>query len=675
MSGNSKNFKRNTVAAAVALVCAQQVCAMDFTTDGGWKATWNTTVSAASAWRAESQDKRIVGANDAAIVKGYAQTAGTNAAGTTAARADGYLGAANADVGNLNYDKGDRYSTLFKVITDLTMTKGDMGFKLGAKAWYDQALKNESVPFGNQQNGFNGATSALGAPAAFGGAVATLTTLGSPKPLSDNNFPALNKFSGIEVREANVFNKFDLGGMSLDVKGGNQIVKWGNSLFMQGLNQVSPVDLTALRKPGTEVEEGFLPIWSLTGKLGLNNGMSIEGFYQFKSRSSNIESCGTYFGATDFGLGSIGDFCAIAQVAASSTGGWAGGTTDTRPDLSLAEGTKKDGGDWGLSFTLPVKDVGNFGFYAMNLNSRTPYISGKVSPGTGAGATAGTTAGSRMTAQWDYVSDIRQYGLTFVTRLDTWRVGAELSHSPNQPVQINANSIVQGGLTYATAGTVGGAATLNAMGPIGQRFIALGNTVGVWNYFQGYDRFSKTQLLINGATPISKSIAGALGASDGRFAAELGYQRSGVPNVSVTAAGVPETMLYGRAFIFGLPVSAASCVTTGAAGTNPQPQGCQADGFYTKNAWGYRMRASLDYMNVFGTNWKVTPIVFFAHDVKGYSVDGQLNEGRKTLNLSLALNLNKQHDVVFGYTTYANSANYDNFRDRDNYTATYRYKF
>jgi hypothetical protein len=675
MSKNNNIWIRNALAAAVALACAQQAAAYEFVTDSGWKGTWNTTISAASAWRAAEQDKSLIGANDAALVKGFAATAGTNAAGTTAARNAGYLGAANADAGNLNYDKGDRYSTLFKIISEVTMSKGDMGFKLGAKAWYDQALKNENVPFGNQANGFNGATSALGAPAAFGGAVATLTTLGTPRPLSDANFPALNKFSGVELREAFVFNKFDLSGTSLDLKAGNQIVKWGNSLFMQGLSQVSPVDLTAVRKPGTEPDERLLPIWSLVGKLDFSNGMAVEGFYQLKHRSSSIESCGTYFGASDFGYGSIGDFCAIAQVAATSTGGWAGGSTDTRPDVLLKEGQKGRNGDWGLTFKLPVKGVGNFGFYAMNLSSRTPYLSGQVQPGTGAGATAGTTAGARMTAQWDYVNDIRLYGVTFLTKLDTWRVGAELSHTPNQPVQINANSIVSAGLTYASAGPVAGAATLNALGPIGQRFIALGNTAGVWGYFQGYDRFAKTQLLVNGATPLSKSITNALGAGDGRFAAELGYQRSGVPDVSVSAAGVPATMLYGRGFIFGLPVSAANCTTTGAAGTNPQPQGCQADGFFTKTAWGYRMRASLDYMNVFGTAWKMSPSVYWADDVQGYSVDGQFSKGRRNLTLGLGMSYGKQHEVQLGYTTFNRSANYDVFRDRDNVTAAYRYKF
>jgi hypothetical protein len=134
-------------------------------------------------------------------------------------------------------------------------------------------------------------------------------------------------------------------------------------------------------------------------------------------------------------------------------------------------------------------------------------------------------------------------------------------------------------------------------------------------------------------------------------------------------------MLYGRAFIFGLPVASANCVATGAAGTNPQPQGCQADGFFTPTAWGIRLRASLDYLNVLNSGWKVTPSIYYANDMHGYSVDGQFIEGRQALNLSLAMNLNKRHDVVLGYTTYNRSASYDVFRDRDNYTAAYRYKF
>lgn len=672
MSREHTTFRKSALAVAIALICVQQVSAMDLETDGGWKGAWNTTLSAATAWRAKSADNSLIGPNDAAVALGYAATAGTNAAGTLAARSAGFLGASNSDIGNLNYGQGDRYSTLFKILTDLAMTRGDMGFKLGAKLWNDQTLKTASVPVGNQPNGFNGATSTPSPMPA--NAAATLTTLGAAKPLSDQGFPSLNQFSGAELREAYVFNTFSVGN-PLYVKAGNQIIKWGNSLFLQGISQVSPVDLTALRKPGTEIEEVQLPIWAISGKLGGDDGMSLEGFYQFKARASNLESCGTYFGAADFGFASNGDFCPIAQVAGSPTGGWAGGSTDGRPDVMLTQGKAARDEQGGLYFRLPVKDVGVFGLYAMSLSSRTPYLGGQLQAPATPGAAAGATQGARMQAQWDYVNDLHVFGLSALTKLDTWRLGAEWSQTPNQPVQINAVSMIQGGLTYATLGPVAGATTLNNLGPIGQRFIALGSTPGVWNYLPGYDTFSKTQFLLNAATPISKSITDAIGADTGVFAAELGYQRAGVPDVGVSATGVPTTMLYGRAFIFGLPVASASCVATGAAGTNSQPQGCQADGFFTPTAWGVRLRMSLDYLNVFDSGWKVTPSVYYANDLHGYSVDGQFIEGRQTLNLSLAMNLNKRHDVVLSYTTYNRSAAYDVFRDRENYTAAYRYKF
>ena len=672
MNREQKSFRKSALAAAVALGCVQQVSAMDFQTDDGWKGAWNTTVSAATAWRANSPDNTLIGPNDAAVALGYAAVAGTNAAGTTAARNAGFLGASNSDIGNLNYGQSARYSTPFKVLTDLSMSRGDMGFKLGAKLWYDQTLKNASVPVGNQQNGFNGATSTPTPMPA--NAAAVLTTLGSPSPLSDNGFPSLNKFAGVELREAYAFNTFDVGN-PLYVKAGNQIMKWGNSLFLQGLNQVSPVDLTALRKPGTEIEEGQLPIWAISGKLGSEEGMSLEAFFQLKARANNVESCGTYFGVADFGFASNGDFCPIAQVAGSPTGGWVGGSNDGRPDVMLAQGKAAKDEQGGLFFRLPVKDVGIIGLYAISMSSRAPYLGGQVQAPATPGAAAGATQGARMQAQWDYVSDLQVFGISALTKLDTWRLGAEWSQTPNQPVQINAVSMIQGGLAYATLGPVAGASTLNNLGPIGQRFIALGSTPGVWNYLQGYDTFAKMQLLLNAATPISKSITEAMGAGGGVFAIELGYQRAGVPDVGVSATGVPSTMLYGRAFIFGLPVAAANCAATGAAGTNSQPQGCQADGFFTPTAWGIRLRVSLDYLNVFDSDWKVTPSLYYANDLHGYSVDGQFNEGRQTLNLSLAMNLNKRHDVVLAYTTYNRSASYDAFRDRENYAATYRYKF
>lgn len=666
----SSSFRLNPVCALVCCMLATGspiAGAKEFTTDNGWTGVWNTKISASSGWRTEEQDRSLIGASDAAIVKGYAATAGTNAAGKTAALAAGYRGASNSDVGNLNYNKGDRYSTLFKAMSDLTLTQGSMGFKISAKAWHDDTLANGSVPFGNQANGFNGASSTPNPMAANG--VATLTTLGAPQPLSDSNFSRLNRFSGIDLRDLHFFNRAEWDGKSIDYKIGQQVVRWGNTMFIQGLSQVSPLDLTALRKPGSEAEEVLLPILAATAKVQLTKGFSLSGFYQFRHRSNNVESCGTMFGVADFGYGSNGSFCGVAQVANGTTGGWAGGVTDARPDVMLTSGKKPNNGDFGVSANAMMEGVGLVGAYAMNLTSRSPYLSGQVQPGTG--APSASTAGSRMLAQWDYADNIKLFGLTLNTRLADWQVGAEVSHSPNYPVQINGNSLVQSGLTYATLGP---SAALGSLGPIGQSVQAFGAGTD-WHYLQGFDRVSRTQFVINTVAPISKPVASVVGANGGRFVAEIGYQHSAVAEASMDASGNLQSMLYGRGFIFGLPVTAANCVATGATGTNPQPQGCAVDGFATKNSWGYRARVNLNYLSVAGSQWNMTPGLMFAHDVKGYSIDGQFNQGRKTLTLSLGVQYGKDHEGLLAYTRYANSASYDVLRDRDNVIAAYRYKF
>lgn len=660
MSRNS-NFTKTVLSTAVAVACVSQAHAYEFQTDGGWKGVWKTTASVSSGWRTADPDKSIMGPNDAAVAKGFAAAAGTNAAGTTNARGAGYVGMSNADTSNLNFEKGDRYSTLVKMLTELSLTRNDAGMKLSAKIWYDQALKNENVAFGNQANGMNGATSTLA-----GTGLATLTTLGSPRPLSDSNFPTLNKFSGAVLREANVFNTFRFdGGTSLLVKAGSQVIQWGNPGSIQGLGKVTPRDATAARKPGTEAEEVLLPVWALLGKLSFKDGMAVEGFYQIKVQRTNFESCGTLFAVYDFGGGSSGNFCGIAQQANGTTGGWAGAMSDSRPDLRLTDGLGKKGGDYGLSMTIPLQNVGRFGLYAMHLNSRVPYVSGQVrSGGTAA------TAGLFMMGQYDYPS-LNLYGLTFNTRFDSWQLGAELSHSPNLPVQINANTIIQSGLTYVVGGSQA------TFGTVGARMAAL--PAGQWNYFQGWDRYSNTQLTLGARTPLSKAITGALGAADGRFSAELGYQKSGVPNASYNLSNTANATsvngtAYGRGLIFGTPVGSGLCNTSGAVGANSQPQGCNVDGFFTPTAWGYRMRMALDYMDVAG-GWKLTPGVAFAHDVNGYSSDGQFNKGRQVLNLTLDMSHGKQHEVNVGYMKMNRSASFDTFRDRDNLTAVYRYKF
>ena len=90
------------------------------------------------------------------------------------------------------------------------------------------------------------------------------------------------------------------------------------------------------------------------------------------------------------------------------------------------------------------------------------------------------------------------------------------------------------------------------------------------------------------------------------------------------------------------------------------------EGFVTDFAWGYRLRASLDYLNFAGTGITLTPSVFWAHDVDGFSMDPQFIEDRQTLGLGLKFTYNKRYVVDLNYNWFADSA-YNALMDRDFY--------
>ncbi|HEY9238188.1 MAG TPA: DUF1302 family protein, partial [Burkholderiaceae bacterium] len=95
------------------------------------------------------------------------------------------------------------------------------------------------------------------------------------------------------------------------------------------------------------------------------------------------------------------------------------------------------------------------------------------------------------------------------------------------------------------------------------------------------------------------------------------------------------------------------------------PDGCRNDGYATRFAAGYKLRAQLEYPRFVGTGVAFLPSLFFAHDVSGYSVDGQLLKGRKQIGLGARFDLQKRLALDLNYVTYADSAAYDTLRDHD----------
>lgn len=609
------------LAAAVTVAATSgHVDAMPIDLGDDWEANWDTTLSVGAEWRATNPDKKLYVAGNGARVG-----------------LSGGLGGTSSDANTLNTRNGDLVSDLYKVVSDFEVKHDDMGALLRAKAWYDQALKNETARYGNEANGY--ATNSR---------------------LSDEGLEPLQRFDGAQLLDAYVYNTFDVGGKSLQLRLGHQVINWGESLFVQGVNQINPLDIPALRHPATELKEGLLPVWAAYGNLGLGGGVSVEGFYQFAWEPTTVDACGSYWSSVDTNIGTNPGACNKIVVGllpaneAIASGIYA----------PLVRGhDARNTGEGGAAVKIPVDAIDTeFGLYAMNVNSRTPIISARTGSWGNANAIQqgylGGTLNPLMAAQvnqallgasgvkvasayWEYPNDIQYYGISAATNLAGWSIGAEASVTPNLPVQRNGNDLLNGMLT----GT----------GPLGGVFR---NTASL-NDVRGYDRFRKTQFQVNGI----KVMGGVLGATKSTVLGETAFEWINVPDYHNGTS-----VRYGRSFIFGTASSAGN--NTCSAAINPQPDGCQNDGFVTDFAWGYRLRGALEYPQIFGTGFTFTPSLSLAHDVQGVSADNQFIEGRLQTGVTMRFSYENKYNVDLGYVYFAKWAKYDPLRDHDFYSLT-----
>ena len=159
MSESMVRGRRNTVLAAVIgsvlAGYAGSAAALQFEFENGTTVNWNTTISVGANWRAEDPNRKLYSRADGSLIGLYSGT--PMIPGQAVPKGDGLAGQQAAGDGNLNWDKGDRFATPFKLITDVEVKKGNFGGLVRVKAWYDQALNDEEVRIGNQANDFNGA--------------------------------------------------------------------------------------------------------------------------------------------------------------------------------------------------------------------------------------------------------------------------------------------------------------------------------------------------------------------------------------------------------------------------------------------------------------------------------------------------------------------------------------
>lgn len=592
------------IAAAVLLQYGASASAGTIDLGDGLEADWSLNASFTNAWRAKNADPQLVGIGDG----GSAST---------------YTGSATK-----NFDKGDNFTQLLRIVGDVNVRKGDNGLVLRAKAWDNFRLSSQSVPFGAPSNGFAPDTR-----------------------LNDDGFDTrLSKFKGAQLLDAYVYGGFDIAeGYAAKVKLGSHVVNFGESLFVPGINQYSVLDVNALRQPGTLLKEAILPVPQLSFNLGLPNGGSVEAFYQLRWERTSIDGCGTYWSPSTALNCTQGQSVVASDALGSYTSAqYANGVPALGgPNFNFSRlPDRKPGhkGQFGLAYKQTVEAIDTeLGAYFVNYSTHLPNLSAirDLTTVPGSAYYAAAPLGSTF---WDYSArNINVFGLSGSTVVGGWAVAGEASYTKDYPVQVSPVDLFFALAVPNGAGGVG-------IGPLAARYGSGTAPLGSNSYLRGYDLKNRTQLQVN----TLKIVPNVLGATGMTLLAEAVYQHwSGIGN--------PFTdVRYGRGFEYG----AAQAASFGGACPAGNPGNCTTDGYFTSNAFGVRMLAELEYPNAIG-DITLKPRVYLAKDISGWSADGMFVKDRRTLSLGLRAEYAKRYYADFSYTSFNRKARFDSFHDRD----------
>ncbi len=548
--------------------------------------SFDTTLSVGALWRMDTRDPTLVG-----IANG------------------GTARDPNSEDGNLRYDRGDLVATPFKATHDLELKYRNLGAFLRATYFYDPTIRAK-----------------------------------------DDLNPAARDRLGrdAEILDAFVRGAFDVGGRTLNLRLGKQVVSWGESTFIpNGINVLNPVNVGRLRTPGSELREGLIPTLMAHASQEITDRLAVELVLPAEWKKTKLEPVGSFFSTNDFvaeggsnaytGFGRRNDLNGAAGVFPLNA------TAQLIAPRS-ADRQPADSGQYGFALRYFLPDFNNteLGFYHINYHSRIPYVSGirggisaaatiipgctvldiptfgAVLAGTGDAVTATSSAcaaaaGRAGTYFVDYPQDIKLFGLSFNTALPGGvALQGEYSYRRNQPLQLPSAELL---LAAAGLGN-----QLTSTNPIAAAGVAYGTEIG------GYRRIRMHQIQLTA----TQAFGPTFGAEQFVVVGEVGYTHLDLPaNLKFAAPGCH------------LPQPGSS-TTTSFGSTS-------SDCFATRNSWGYRLVGRLDYPNAIGAA-TVSPRLVFSHDVDGRGPT--FNEGAKALTLGFGFNYRQSWQADIAYTAF-----------------------
>lgn len=245
----------------------------------------------------------------------------------------------NGDDGDRNFNKG-LVSNRLELLSELdAVSARGFGARISAAGWYDAEYNGR-----NDNPGF------------AGGAFPNRT---SP---AFNEFPAKTRDllgRRVELRDAFVFGKADLGGMPLTARLGQHALVWGESLFFAS-NAIaggqSAFDISRLlADPTAQAKEFVLPVPQLSAQLQVNTALTLAAYVQFRHRPNRLPPVGSYFSVSDV----VGEGAEQLFTGPSSS--------------VLREGDLKarNSGQFGLQAKWRVAET-DLGLYAIRFHDKDP---------------------------------------------------------------------------------------------------------------------------------------------------------------------------------------------------------------------------------------------------------------------------------------------------------------
>ena len=183
----------------------------------------------------------------------------------------------NFDDGDRNFKRWSLVNNRGSALVELDLARKPYGFIASADAFYDQVYRH---PNDNDS---------------------PLTTNVSG-PVSE--FTAATRYydgQRLRLLEAYAYGDWNLGGdVNLNVRVGNHVVAYGESLFFPGISGAqSTADATKAFVPGAEIKEILLPTNQVSFQMSLTNQLSLLGYYKLVYKPNEIFPEGDYFAPSD----------------------------------------------------------------------------------------------------------------------------------------------------------------------------------------------------------------------------------------------------------------------------------------------------------------------------------------------------------------------------------------